>query len=425
MTTSQKRIAIGAGIAVLLLLLVFYFNSADADEGQLLTKAQQGDFVVSVTTSGELEAENSVNIQGPRSMQAAGIWQTKIHKLVPEGTLVKADGFVAELDRSELRQKKEAAENELTKAQAQYETVMLDTTLQLRELRDQLVNQDFALQEKRLVLEQSAYEPPATVKQAEIAVLQAERQLAQAKKSYKLKVQQAKARMREAYATLQTQRNKADMLSDLEKDFVITAPKPGMVIYERNWNGEKKREGSQVSAWNPTVAILPDMSSMISKTYVNEVDIRKIKKGQQVQVGLDAFPEKQISGEVISVANVGEELPKIDGKVFEVKVLLAETDSILRPAMTTSNIIQAEVVPNAVFVPLEAVFTSDDQTNYVYLKDGLSTVKQQVVTGKTNDNFVVIENGIAPGQMLSLVQVAGMEEAEIQALADAPTITQK
>ena len=65
--------------------------------------------------------------------------------------------------------------------------------------------------------------------------------------------------------------------------FTIKAPAPGMVIYVKEWNGKKKTAGSQVNAWDPTVATLPDLTQMESITYVNEIDVRKISVGQTVQ----------------------------------------------------------------------------------------------------------------------------------------------
>ncbi len=44
----------------------------------------------------------------------------------------------------------------------------LDTTLQLRQARDELINLKYAVDEKDIILEQSIYEPPATIKQAQI-----------------------------------------------------------------------------------------------------------------------------------------------------------------------------------------------------------------------------------------------------------------
>ena len=46
---------------------------------------------------------------------------------------------------------------------------------------------------------------------------------------------------------------------------------------------------------------------MLSKTYINEVDVRRVRPGQIVEIGLDAFPDKKLTGKVIRVANVGEQ----------------------------------------------------------------------------------------------------------------------
>ena len=79
-----------------------------------------------------------------------------------------------------------------------------------------------------------------------------------------------------------------------------------MVIYYRDRGGAKRKIGSSISPWDPVVATLPDMSTMISKTYVNEIDVSKVKPGQKVEIIVDAFPEKRYTGVVTSVANIGE-----------------------------------------------------------------------------------------------------------------------
>ena len=93
-----------------------------------------------------------------------------------------------------------------------------------------------------------------------------------------------------------------------------------MVIYVKEWNGRKRTTGSQVSAWDPGVATLPDLTQMESVTYVNEIDVRKIAVGQPAVITLDADPAGSLTGTVASVANVGEQRPNADAKVFEVKI---------------------------------------------------------------------------------------------------------
>jgi multidrug efflux pump subunit AcrA (membrane-fusion protein) len=146
---------------------------------------------------------------------------------------------------------------------------------------------------------------------------------------------------------------------------------------------------------------------------VNEVDIRKIKIGQTVGIGLDAFPDKQLTGVVKNVANVGEQKPNSDAKVFEVSIKINEADTTLRPSMTTSNAIQADLIKDVVFLPLEALFTQGDSVSYVFKKEGNGFIKQQVMTGKSNETSVIIDKGIAVGETVSIARIDGMEEEDV------------
>jgi multidrug efflux pump subunit AcrA (membrane-fusion protein) len=120
---------------------------------------------------------------------------------------------------------------------------------------------------------------------------------------------------------------------------------------------------------------------------------KKIKKDQHVEVGLDAIPDKKMNGTVTSVANIGEQRPNSDSKVYEVIVEIAGTDSTLRPAMTTSNRIIVNRVENAMYVPLEAIHVKDS-TSFVFKKDGIYPAMQQVDLGLMNENEVIVHRGL-------------------------------
>ena len=166
-----------------------------------------------------------------------------------------------------------------------------------------------------------------------------------------------------------------------------------MVIYVREWNGKKKGVGSLWYTFDPTVATLPDLTQMESQTYINEVDVRKIALGQKVQITLDADPTKKLDGVVTAIANVGEQRPNQDSKVFEVKVQVTKPDTTLRPGMTTANAIEVASLPSVLSVPLEAV-VNEAGFSYVYKKDGSHVVKQMIESGTTNDNEMVVKRGV-------------------------------
>ncbi|HCC71287.1 MAG TPA: RND transporter, partial [Bacteroidales bacterium] len=319
--------------------------------------------------------------------------------LIPEGTVVQKGDYVATLDRSEADNSLKDEMDELEQLENDYEMKKLDTTITLGDLRDELLNLKFNMEEAEITLEQSKYEPPTTIRQNRINLDKTKRAYDQAVKNYELKMQQARADMREAYLELQKQRQTVNDMQEVLTQFRVTAPAPGMVIYKREWDGSKRKVGSSISPWDPVVATLPDLSSMISKTYVNEIDISKVKTGQNVRITVDAFPDKKYKGKVINVANIGEQLPNTDAKVFEVIIKLDEVESILRPSMTTGNQVITGTFEDVISIPLECVHATEDSIPYVFEKRG---VRQVVVLGESNENRIIAEQGVQEEDQLYL-----------------------
>ncbi|MDR3133714.1 MAG: HlyD family efflux transporter periplasmic adaptor subunit [Prevotellaceae bacterium] len=391
-------IIVGAVIAALLIWVLGFSSSTTTLEQEVEVK--RGPFEVIVATTGELKAQSMERIEGPEGLRARSIrlQEIKIQDLIPEGTVVKKGDYVATLDRTAADSRKKDLEDEVEKVRAQLERTLLDTSLNLRGIRDNLVNLKFDMEEKQIAVEQSVYEPPATQRQAQNNLERADRAYQQELQNYTLKVAQAEGQIKDVLINLyQKERELQELLNVLEK-FVIYAPNDGMVIYYREWSGDKRKVGSSISPFDAVIATLPDMSVMESKTYVNEIDISKIKIGQPVRLGVDAFPEKQYTGVITEVSNVGEQLKNADAKVFEVIVRVHESDPILRPSMTTSNKIITASFDDALYVPLEALFGTDTLT-YVYRANG---VKQVIVPGEMNDNFRVIEQGLKDGDEIYL-----------------------
>ena len=356
--------------SVLIILAVWYLATPDSGgNADIIVSPTLGQFQVVVTTTGELEAKNSINIMGPETARAANIWQMKLSNIVAEGTVVKKGAFVAELDKSEITGKFKDSQLSVQKLEAQYLQAKLDSTLTLSQARDELVNLSYAQEEKRLAVEQSAYEAPALQRQAHIEYERAQHAYEQAQKNYVTKRRQAIAKAQTAELDLMKERQRLELYQKTMEGFTIMAPADGMVVYAREWNGKKKVVGSTVNAWDPTVATLPDLREMQSITYISELDIQKIAVGQPVTIKLDADPNKKLTGIVSTVANIGEQRPNSDSKVFEVRVKVNESDTTLRPAMTTSNEILVAKLDSVMSVPLECVHTEGAVT-FVYKKNG-------------------------------------------------------
>jgi multidrug resistance efflux pump len=387
----MKKIYIIVLIAALVLAGGIYFFSGSKSEINQTVKAQKGLFEIVVNTTGELQALNKETINAPEELRGRNvrISDIKIMDLVAEGTVVDSGDYVGALDRSSLDNALKTTETELEQIRTQYENALVDTSLNLRQMRDNIQNLLFTLEESKITMEQSVYEPPATQRKAKNDYDRALRNYEQEMQRYTLRQEQELGKVKDIQIRLMRKEGEHKDMLDLISRFTIYAPKPGMVIYLKEWGGNKRKVGSTISPWDRTIATLPDLSVMVSKTYVNEVDISKIKTGQTVRIGVDAFPDKHYSGIVTDVANVGEQLKNSDAKVFEVLVRMNQSDSILRPSMTTSNEILIAAIQDVVFLPLEAVHA--DSVPFVYRSNG---TKQVVIPGEMNDNFRIIEQGL-------------------------------
>jgi len=401
---------------VLIVPIVAFFIFGKNDKGQQITAVvKKGSFPIEVTTTGELVAKSSEKIYGPAGLRQIQIWQVKIQDIIPDGTVVDSGQYVATLDRTEISNKIKDEETNLEKLESQMTKTRLDTSLELRSARDELINLKYALEEKKITLEQSKYEPPATIRQVEIELEKSLRTLDQAEKNYKLRYQKAVANMQEVAASYNQAQRKHQQMTDVLKQFTVQAPKAGMVIYKRNWDGNKMGVGATMNAWENIVAELPDLSEMISKTYINEIDISKVKVGQQVLLGIDAFPEKKFTGKVIEVANIGEQLQNSNAKVYEVRIVVNEFDSILRPAMTTKNKILTSIVDSVLFIPIEAIF-NNDSVAFVYKKDGGSVTRQQVIVGQSNENEIIVKAGLETDDEVLLVPPEKADKLSLELL---------
>ena len=402
-------------VIVLLGAAYLYLNPGSETEqiSEVKTSVKKGAFKVKVTATGELQAKRSEKIRGPQGMRSARIYQTTLSDIVAEGTIVKAGQYVATLDRSELDGRIKDRMAEIEQTETQLEQTKIDTAIELRELRDQLVNLKFAKEEKLLQVEQNRFEPQSVIQQTQIDLQKTERDYKQLQKKYELTQIKSQAQVAENLSKLKQDQAQLTKLLDLGKGFVINAPKDGMVIYARSWDG-KIGPGSTISAWNPVVAELPDLSDMVSKTYVNEVDISKVKKGQDVEIKVDAFPENDYTGQVIKVANIGEQLRGYDSKVFEVIVQVNEVDSILRPAMTTGIEIIVDVFESVNYIPLEGLFK--DSLSYVFKEEKGAVVRQEVVTGDMNDDEIIVALGLNEGDNIYLSRPNNAEDLPFRSL---------
>jgi len=387
-------------IPVVLLILILVLSSESEKSVMLTAQVQRGDFQVAVYSSGQIESENKENIPVPAKLsdRSLRIWSLKITELVEEGTYVDSGDFVARLDPEAVQEQIKNVQDEMDKAFSEYEDAKIDSNLNLSNQRDAITNARLDMEEKDIIVKESIYESPSIQKKAQMDYDKAERKLEQEKNAYVLKTQQEENKVNRQFINFRQLKERYEGLEGLYNSLTITAPKAGIVTYIKNPWGITK-VGSDVGS-NGSVATIPDMTNLISRTYINEIDISKIKEGQKTDIGIDAFPDKEMTGEVVSIANIGQTMPNSDAKVFEVKIKVFGVDKDLKPAMTTSNIVYTNLYTDTLYIPIDAVFENDSM-QYVYVDRG--NISRQVVRlGESNENYVLVSEGLKEGDVICL-----------------------
>ena len=364
---------------------------------------QRGNFVISVTETGELEAVRSKMVFAPFVS-----WQIvsnlKITKIVDDGKQVEKGEVLIEFDISDVNKAITDAKAELEIAKAELRKAQANHQSQIEEL---ITNLDIAkLNQKisELNLKLKAYEPEIEKKSIQLDLEKAIINLEKAEQEIENKKAINKEEISALDLKVQQASNKLDEAERTLKMMTVTAPAPGIAIIRRNWmSREKFNVNDQTWPGNPIIG-LPDLSLMKVNVMINEVDIAKIDIGQKVEVRIDAFPDSCFYGHVTDIATLARTKDRESKvKVFDVSVLMDEGSEKLMPGMTVSSMIIVNNIEDTLYIPLDALFKKDGK-NIVYLKNGNSFEERNVEVGAENDNFVIIAAGLKEGDEVALTE---------------------
>lgn len=362
-------------------------------------EVESGPFIISLATNGQLDAKRSMTVSTPRIRGSL-----QIVKMVPEGTIVNKGDFLIQFDPTQQETNMRDATAELKIAEANLERAKAQLDMDLKQL-----DLDFKKAERSFYEKQS--EAPIIRKEAEL-----EMDLARMK--YELQKKMLEADIQKTQVEVDKARDQKEQATRELESMTLSAPIPGLVVYLEIWKGsmmDKVQEGD--NPWPGQGLInLPDLSTMIVKTTVSEVDISKVKKDQRCTIQLDAVPGPVFSGVVTEVGTLAR--PKERGSkinVFDVEIQLDSTDARLKPGMSARADIIIEEFDNVLSVPLEAVFEVDD-TTIVYSKGGR---RIPVALGARNSSSVIVTSGLTGGEEICLMDPTRKAQ-EAPAAAAAP-----
>jgi HlyD family secretion protein len=310
-------------------------------------------------------------------------------------------------EQLEARNRYQAYLSDLKKLQEQ----QFDFTYELVRAEEKLAQLDDAL--ASALAKHASYRDhvlPALIERGKAEVEQAETSLEQTRKGGVYKIAQATASLNEVKSKLENTRKALELANKRLEKTTICAPSSGIVIlYEAFREGSRRKPRiGDVILQNQPILYLPDVSSMIVKTKVREVDLHKVDIDQACDVFVDAYPEEVYSGTIAFIGSLATEdyQSGYGAKYFQVTVNLADSDSRLRPGMTARINILTEQAENILSLPVHAVFGSD-KNRYCYRFTGKTFERAEVETGRQNLHFLEITAGLNSGDRVSMVAPSG------------------
>lgn len=159
------------------------------------------------------------------------------------------------------------------------------------------------------------------------------------------------------------------------------------------------------SATSASIVALAQELEVLAK--VPEVDIAKIRLGQQVEIKADAYPDQVFTGRVRLVSP--EAIVEQNVTSFQVRISLITGQEQLRSGMNSDLTFLGDKVDNALVVPTVAIATEKSQTG-VYLpgKDDKPEFKP-VTIGSSIGSQTQVLDGVEAGQKVFIDFPEGME----------------
>ena len=389
-------VAIAGSIALFRMMTAS--RSAAAGQSMRTAVVEQKDFFSKVRVHGIVEAVESHTIAAPR-LSGQGLGSLIITKMVKNGSTVHQGDVLVEFDRqAQLKNvlDKEAEYKDLVaqigKKEAEQAAARAADETELKKAEDAQKTAELEVKKNEIVSRIDAEKNEQDLEQARATF----QQLSQ---TFDLKRQAARAELR----ILEIQRDRALTAmkwaqSNTEK-MVVRSSMDGVAVVNSMWKGGSMsdvQEGDEVRAGFPFMQVV-NPAQMQIRARVNQADIENLRIGQNVHIGLDAYPDLSFSGRVESIAAVAQ-TSAFSSKARTLAVIFSinGTDAKLLPDLSASVDIEISCDPNVLVAPRDTVFAEDGKS-YVRTKNG---DKREVTLGPSNDVEQVIASGVEKGAVL-------------------------
>lgn len=353
----KKKIVLIALIALLAIGAGLYYTTKKKGDQPPLQPLQpeRKDLIVTVSSSGTINAIRNIEVKSKASGNVL-----KLH--VQDGDVVKKGQLLLELDKTDELSKVRQTQASLMAAQARVNQAEEKLTQANRNY-----DQQAALANDKLIT-------PEQLLQSTSA-----RNLAAAD----LKIQQA--------ALINAQEDlSAEQLRFADTE--IRSPIDGVVLQKLVEEGQIISSGLSANNGGTLIFVIGDLSRLIAKAEIDEVDISKINVGQKVRLAVDAYDKRTFDGVLTHISP--QAITKSNVNVFEIDIEVTDPDKgLLKPGLTATSEIIIDSRRQALTLPVSAVYRKHRHF-YVMEQQAGRLVEVPIKKGLENDTDVEILDGV-------------------------------
>ncbi|MBL9188913.1 MAG: efflux RND transporter periplasmic adaptor subunit [Opitutaceae bacterium] len=186
---------------------------------------------------------------------------------------------------------------------------------------------------------------------------------------------------------------RAANLRDKLTKTVIRAPHNGTLLLRDLTEGQVIT-GAAAQNGGMLLGEVADLSVLMVRTSINEIDVARLKVGDDARVRVDSIRTMQVAGTIKRISTSALESSVDRTRVFPVDVVLDQADDRLRPGMSATVTVTLATAENTLAVPLSGVFSTAESLRYVFLLKGERFEIKEVETGIADTRRVQILSGL-------------------------------
>ena len=357
------------------------------------------DFIISLIAEGELQAAHSTAIHPPQGSPDP----RTISWLAPNYSAVKKGDLIARFDFSDAERGALESGIELNKLDIRVLTVERELERLLSELGNELELVDI----EKIMAEQFSLEDTLAYSRHELIDAQRDVELLEYRSGHFEGKKQDYSKREEAEIdvldALRSTEESESQQHRLQIDYAeLRAPHDGFFVYEKNWWGQVIDVGSTIFPSNK-LASIPNLEEMEAVLHVLETEAVGLTAGQAVDLTIDAFPDRPLTGVLKSISATAAPIEQ-DNPVnyFTVIVTLDASDpEWITPDAPVTAEIHITRINETISVPNQALFQGESG-DWVLVKNGRGLEKRNVTLGVRGANRSQVLAGLDNGDEIAL-----------------------